>query len=218
MNLLTRMLIAVVTFTLVGCTTSELVENWKNPDIDLFMAEKVLVLAMTNDMDNRKLFEKKLAASLRDQGVNAVVSDAFFSEQFTQRPRTLAELDVLENAMLTDGFDAILVSKIVSAEDKVNLIQAYKNFDRTFNNFEDDYRSSQGIYTEDEYIESYTVYHAETALYCICPTKDREIIWKGSIDITEPGNTRKAIKDYIALLTWALEEQNLLIPPTASDL
>ena len=67
------------------------------------------------------------------------------------------------------------------------------------------------MYTEDEYEEVYTVYQAESALYCICPTKDREIIWKGGIEITQPESTRKAIKDYISVLLWALEEQELLI-------
>ena len=77
--------------------------------------------------------------------------------------------------------------------------------------------TSQDMYVEDERLEKYTVYHAESALYCICPSKDREIIWKGSIDITEPNsNTRKAIRDYVAVLLWVLEEQELLIFPTSS--
>lgn len=194
-----------------GCTSTELVENWKNPEIDIFVAEKVLVLAMTNDVKNRKLFEKRLVDQLIDKGVEAVNSDAFFNPAFTSRPRTEQELDHLERAMLVEGFDAILVSKIVGAEDKVTLVQTYRNWDRTFNGFEDDYYSSQGLYVEDEKIEKYTVYHAESALYCICPTKERELIWKGSIDVTEPDSDRKGIKDYIKMLMWTLEEQELLI-------
>lgn len=196
---------------LQSCSSSELVENWKNPDIDVFSAEKVLVLAMTNDVKNRKMFEKRLVDQLEDKGVNAVNSDDFFNPEFTSRPRTEGELDDLEREMLAEGFDAILVSKIVGAEDKVTLVQSYRNWDRTFNGFEDDYYSSQGLYIEDEKMEKYTVYHAESALYCICPTKEREVIWKGSIDVTEPDSDRKAIKDYINMLVWALEEQDLLI-------
>ncbi len=196
---------------LQGCSSSELVENWKNPEIDVFAAEKVLVLAMTNDVKNRKMFEKRLVDELEVKGVNAVNSEDFFNPEFTSRPRTEAELDALEREMLSEGFDAILVSKILGAEDKVTLIQSYRNWDKTFNGFEDDYYSSQGIYIEDEKMEKYTVYHAESALYCICPTKEREVIWKGSIDVTEPDSDRKAIKDYINMLVWALEEQDLLI-------
>jgi hypothetical protein len=90
-------------------------------------------------------------------------------------------------------------------------VQSYRNWDKRFNGFEDDYYTSQNIYVEDERVEKFTVYHAESALYCICPTKDREIIWKGSIDVTEPDSDRKAIKDYINLLVWVLEEQDVLV-------
>lgn len=204
--------IILVAFVLLqSCTSSDLVENWKNPDIDTFNAEKVLVLAMTNDVKNRKLFEKKLVQELEKKGVNAINSEDFFNPEFTSRPRTEQELASLEREMLAYGFDAILVSKIVGAEDKVTLVQAYRNWGKTFKDFEDDYYTSQGLYIEDEKLENYTVYHAESALYCICPTQEREIIWKGSIDVTEPDSDRKAIRDYISVLLWTLEEQKLLI-------
>jgi hypothetical protein len=187
------------------------VENWKNPEIDVFHAEKVLVLAMSKDVKNRRLFEKKLVDQLTSKGVNAVNSKDFFSDEFVSRPPTESELEALENELLSEGFDAILVSRVIGAEDKVTLVQSYQNFNRTFNDFEEDYSSSQDLYVEDERLEKYTVYHAESALYCICPTKEREVIWRGSIDVTQPDSDRKAIKDYINMLMWTLEEQKLLI-------
>ncbi|MFT6415475.1 MAG: hypothetical protein ACJARZ_000811 [Dokdonia sp.] len=186
-------------------------ENWKNPEIDVFHAEKVLVLAMSKDVKNRRLFEKKLVDQLTSKGVNAVNSKDFFSDEFVSRPPTESELEALENELLSEGFDAILVSRVIGAEDKVTLVQSYQNFNRTFNDFEEDYSSSQDLYVEDERLEKYTVYHAESALYCICPTKEREVIWRGSIDVTQPDSDRKAIKDYINMLMWTLEEQKLLI-------
>lgn len=198
-------------FLLISCTSSDLVENWKNPDIDIFTAEKVLVLAMTNDVDNRQRFEKRLVEELEKKGVKAAVSDQFFNQEYTQRPHTQEELDLLENALLQEGYDAILVSKIIGAEDRKSLLQSYDGFDTLFNSFEEDYYTNQKIYVEDEYVDVYTIYHAESTLYCICPTKERETIWKGSIDITQPESTRKAIKEYIKILLWVLEEQDLLI-------
>lgn len=205
------LLILLIAIFIQSCVSSELVDNWKNPEIDTFMAEKVLVLAMTNDVKNRRVFEKKLVNELKEKGVNAINSEDFFNPEFTSRPRTEAELEDLEREMLAEGFDAILVSKVLGAEDKVTLMQSYRNWNKAFKGFEDDYFSTQRIYEEDTKLEKYTVYHAESALYCICPTKEREIIWKGSIDVTKPDSDRKAIKDYIRMLVWALEEQELLI-------
>jgi hypothetical protein len=70
----------------------------------------------------------------------------------------------------------------------------------------------QDIFYNPEYYEEYTIYHAETSMYCICPTKDRELIWKGYIDITDPRDIEKTIKDYVRLAIVVLEEEQLINP------
>ncbi|MBQ0734790.1 hypothetical protein [Aquimarina celericrescens] len=194
-----------------SCTSSELVENWKNPDIDTFEAQKVLVIGITPDDANRKIFERKLASELKKNGVNSVRSMDFFEKNFTTSPKTEDELMALEENLIKEGFDAILLSKVLGVEDKVTVVKAYRNLDKTFKSFRDDYYENQEIYHDEEYYEEYQIFHAESSLYCICPDKERELIWKGSIDITEPENTKKAISDYVKVLIWALKGQQLLI-------
>ncbi len=196
---------------LYSCSSSELVENWKNPDIDTFEAQKVLVIGITNEDANRKVFERKLASELKKNGVNAIKSLDFFEENFTTSPRTEEELMNLEMDLINKGFDAILLSKVVGVEDKITVVKAYRNLDRTFDSFKDDYIQNQEIYLDEDYYEEYQIFHAESSLYCICPDKERELIWKGSIDITEPENTKKAVSDYVKVLIWALKGQQLLI-------
>ncbi|AXT62326.1 hypothetical protein D1816_18810 [Aquimarina sp. AD10] len=202
-------------FMIIGlfysCSSSELVENWKNPEIDTFEAQKVLVIGISSNDSNRKVFEKKLVTELGKNGVNAVRSLDFFEETFTSTPRTEEDILALESQLVEKEFDAILLSKVVRIEDKVSTVQAYRNLDKTFNNFRDDYYENQEIYYNDGYYEEYQVFHAESSLYCICSDKDKELIWKGSIDITEPENIKKAVGDYIKVLVWALKGQRLLI-------
>ena len=47
-------------------------------------------------------------------------------------------------------------------------------------------------------------------MYCICPTKDRELIWKGYIDIVDPESTDKTITNYVNLVIAILEEEQLV--------
>ncbi|WP_103069438.1 hypothetical protein [Aquimarina sediminis] len=208
-KLVVFLIIAIGSF--YGCTSSELVENWKNPDIETFEAQKVLIIGMTQDEGVRKVFEKKLAAELKKSGVNTVKSIDFFENSFTSSPKTEEELMSLESKLIAQGFDAILLSKVLGVEDKVTVVKAYRNLDRTFKSFRDDYYQNQEIYHDEDYYEEYQVFHAESSLYCICPDKERELIWKGSIDITEPENIRKAVGDYVKVLVWALKGQQLLI-------
>jgi hypothetical protein len=68
----------------------------------------------------------------------------------------------------------------------------------------------QDIYYNPEYYDEYTVYHAETSLYCICPTKDRELIWKGYIDIIAPQSIEETVNDYVNLVLLILEKEMLI--------
>jgi len=196
---------------LSSCSSGELVENWKNPDIDTFEAQKVLVVGITADLSNRKAFEDKLTSSLKKNGVNAIKSLDFFGKLYSDSPKTEEELLELETEMIQEGFDAILLSKVVGVEDKVTVVTAVRNMDRTFRRFREDYYESQEIYYDQDYYEEFQIFHAQSTLYCICPEKERETIWQGSIDITEPESVRKAINDYVRILVWALKEQHLLI-------
>ncbi len=211
MNKLHIHLLILITILLIGCNSSELVENWKNPDIDTFEAQMVLVIGITPDDGNRKIFEKRLTSELKKNGVNAVKSLDFFEKNFTTTPRTEEELRALETKLTEQGFDAILLSKVLGVEDKMTVVKAYRNLDKTFSSFKEDYFENQDIYYDEEYYEEYQIFHAESSLYCICPDKERELIWKGSIDITEPENTRKAVSDYVKVVIWALKGQQLLI-------
>ena len=207
----------MITITVLGCSSSELVENWKNPEIESFEASKLLIIGITPKDNVQKDFEKKLAYALKKNGVSVIQSVDYFKENFTAHPKTEEELLALENSLMEDGFDAILISKVLGEEDKVSLIQAYRNIDRTFSSFREDYYESQDIYQNKATYEEYKVYHAQSSLYCICPDKDRELIWKAAIDVTEPDHIRKGINDYVKLLIWALTEQRLLIIKNVSD-
>lgn len=203
--------IFIVIGLLYSCTSSELVENWKNPDIKTFEAQKVLVIGITPEENTRKVFEKKLVAELKKNGVNAVKSVDYFENSFTSSLKTEKEMMALESELLENGFDAILLSKVLGVEDKVTVVKAYRNLDKTFKSFREDYYKNQEIYYDEDYYEEYQVFHAESSLYCICPDKERELIWKGSIDVTEPDNVKKAVGDYVKVLVWALKGQQLLI-------
>ncbi|EAS19291.1 hypothetical protein BBFL7_00756 [Flavobacteria bacterium BBFL7] len=194
-----------------SCSDSELIENWKNPDFDLFKSQKVLVLAISNDVENRRFFENRVVNQLNNKGVNAIVSDSFFNDSFTKRPQTEEDVKAIENFLLQEGYDAILVTKVIGAEDKVTLVKSYQNFNKTFETFNEDYYSNQGLFDQKEHEESYVVYHAESVLYCICPDKDRQVVWRASINVNKLDSEKKAIKDYSNMLMWTLESQNILI-------
>ena len=195
---------------LMGCSSISLVENWKNPDIVLFNANKVLLVGMTQSEEAREHFESQLKKEFTSRNVEAWRSIDVFDLSLTNSRKTEKELDEVEQSLLDKDFDAILFTKITGSENRENFMKSISRWDDHQSRFNDDYLEHQGIYYDDNYYEKFTVYHAETTLYCICEGKERAMIWRGVIDITDPNNVEKAIKDYIKLVITALEEQDLI--------
>ncbi|HDZ03434.1 hypothetical protein LCGC14_0266500 [marine sediment metagenome] len=205
-----KKLIVVLSLMLMGCSSISLVENWKNPDIVLFNANKVLIVGMAQSDDTRENFESELQEEFTNRNVEAWRSIDIFDLSLTDSRKTDKELDNVEQSLLDKDFDAILLTKITGSENRDNFVKSISRWDDHQSRFNDDYLEHQGIYYDDTYYEKYTVYHAETTLYCICEGKERAMIWRGIIEITEPDNIDKAIKDYVKLVIIAMEDQDLV--------
>lgn len=195
---------------LMNCSTTELVDVWKNPAIDSIAISKVLIVGMTSNIEARKEFEKKLKEEFESRGVEAVMSLELFEPTFTGEKKSKEELRIVEQILATSYFDAILFTKIKGIENKTVYTKTFKNKEYLDIKFKDDYYKNQEIFYNPDYYKKFDIYHAETSLYCICPVKERELMWKGSIDIIDPSSTEETVNDYVNLLIFALEEENVL--------
>jgi hypothetical protein len=205
-----KKILVVMAVLLTGCSSTQWVHNWKNPEIVLFHADKVLIVGMTQDKEVREQFETRLQKEFSNRGVEAMRSIDLFDVQFTAAAQTDEEIERVEEQLLDKGFDAILFTKVVGAENHKAFLKQLADFDRNQGRFKEDYLQHQGIYYDTEYYEQYTVYTAETALYCICVDKEKELIWRGAIDVNDPVKIEKAIADYIKMVVIAMEEQDLI--------
>lgn len=204
-------ILLIISFSLLSCSSSKFIEGWKSPDTDVFEANKVLVVGIHPDKESRRIFEKKLTEVLEKKGVIAVKSIDFFETSFTEAKKSEKQLNDIEAQLLSAGFDAVLFSNITGTENKVTAVDSYKEISKTFESFRDYYYSNQHVFYEDYNREVYQIYHTETALYCICPGKERELLWKGTIDVVDPQKASKSVLDYVRVLINELEKQRLLI-------
>ncbi|MGH1386743.1 hypothetical protein [Kordia sp.] len=207
-------------FLLTGCATTQLVDHWKNPSIDRYEPQKVLIVGLTSNVKAREKFEKKLKEELESRGSEAVTSLTIFDPSLRTEKMTTEEIKAIENKLIEDGFDTILLTKIIGVEDKIQYKQNYHGYDETYRKFSNEYLMYQDIYYNPEYYDSYTIYHSETSMYCICPTKDRELLWKGYIDIVDPTSIEESVNDYVYMAIAVLEREQLIkskTPPKKED-
>ncbi len=211
------LLLGLVILFLNSCTSTQLVSNWKNPDYVIFDASKVLIVGMTQNEEARIDFETKLRREFSKRDVEAMRSIDLFDVSFTNSAKSEEELDDVELQLLDKDFDAILFTKVVGTEDVKKFRQRMSEIDGLYGRFREDYLEHQPIYYETDYYDEYTVYHAETSLYCICVDKERELIWRGAIDITDPIDIEKTVDEYIQLIVFALEEQDIIFRKQTKD-
>ncbi|WP_290470372.1 hypothetical protein [Lacinutrix sp. MedPE-SW] len=193
-----------------NCSTSKTVKSFKNPETETFYTNKILVIGMTADVDLRREFEKKVSKMLENNNVIAVKSIDFFEQSFVDNAKTIEELNAIETQLLTAGFDAIILTKVTGKQEKVAFGDYYKNIEDKFKTFEDYYYKNQNI-CQNKDPEVYIVYSTQTTLYCICPDKERELLWQANIEVAKTKNTQKNISDYTKTLYYNLKENKLLI-------
>nr|WP_299383152.1 hypothetical protein [Allomuricauda sp.] len=201
-------LLSLLLFT--GCAGTKLVGTWKNPEHVVFDAYKVLVVGMSQDDAVRVEFETRMVERLEQNKVEAMRSIDLFDVEFTSSEKSEQELSEVEQQLLDKGFDAILFTKVVGTENKRSFRERMGKFNNLYTRFSTDYLGHQDMYYDPEYYETFNLYHIETALYCICVDKERELIWKGDFEVDEPSKVNKTIDTYIRLMTMAMEEEDVI--------
>lgn len=207
-----KSLILVISFLLLSSCSVKLVDSWKNPEISTYYPSKVLIIGMTSNTNARQEFENQLKGAFELRGAEAITSMAFFDPSMITKKIDEVQMDQLEAKLLDEGFDTILFTKVIGVDDKIRYKQEYDGFDSTYKKFKEEYLMYQDIYYNPDYYENFKLYHTKTSMYCICPGKERTLIWKAYIDITDPQNVEGIITEYVNLIIFALEEEQLIIP------
>jgi len=212
-----HLLFLIAIFLLMGCSTTQLVNSWKNPEVENFEPSKIFIVGMTSNKKARQKFENRLKEEYLSRGTEAVTSLELFGKSFAKEKKSEEALKKIENKLLDEGFGSVLFTKIIGVEDKIMFSEAYSDFENTHRGFKDDYFINQDIYHNRKYYDKYKVYHAETSLYCICPEEASELIWKGYIDIIDPNSIKETVDDYINLVLFVLEEEQLIPKTTTKE-
>lgn len=199
---------------ITSCSDVQLVDEWRNPEVAVYAPGKALVVGITSNYKARKKFEKTLKNALEKRGAEVITGLEFFGTSEISKSMTEEELMAFEKRLVNEGFDTILLTKVIGVNNIVKYKEEFDKDEKLYKKFSVDYLKHQTLFKDKSYDVAYSVYNAETTMYCICASKDRELIWKGSLEITEPESISGGVKDFIQLMMIALEERNLINPKT----
>ena len=185
---------------LYGCSTTAtpIVSEWRNPGQASGSFQRLMIGGPTGDVSVRRNFEDEFVTQLAAVGINASPSYRYMRENEEMNENNLKQAAQKARA------DGLLFVRSVSVEEKTNYpaIGPEISFGIFGSNIGAAWSGISG--TSGPY--RYNEYTSETALYDI--TKD-ELVWTGTVRMTEPTNVQTAIKSYVQTITKALAAQNL---------
>ncbi len=186
-----------------GCATTEIVNQWTNPQYASPSFKKVMVIGVSKQTSIRRTFEDEFVAQLRSAGVDAVPSYQYIrNDGQVPEPR-------LREAVRQAGADAAIITRLVRVERKTEITPGY--YEPPPFGFYGWYSHAWVGYYEPPRVYQYDVYVSETSLYDMVKN---EVVWSGTLKTTAPGNIRDEVKRYAETVIQALQ-QNHLLPPSA---
>ena len=196
---------------LTACSSTRLVDSWKNKEIAVFRPQKLLVIGMTENLTARKIFEEKLKEQFINRGINAYESSMALDQSFTASKRSEEEIEMMKEELLQQGFDAIVITAVVGIDDKTIRRSGHYTFGYNWwYRFGPYFYRFQDIYYTPDYYEDYKVFHIETSIYNISSDEDESLVWVGTFNIVDPVNITSTVNDYVARIIGQLERENLI--------
>ena len=196
---------------LAACSSPKMLYTYKSPERVMLHANKVLLVGMMPNSRMQNQFEERLQEVLALDSVTTFQSRDLFDVEFTSGVYSEEELDKYEQQLLDKDFDAILFTKIIGSENKQTLAGHLESIDELVYSFRDDYQKHQSFYQKGRQQQPYTIYQVETALYCICVGKERELAWRGVSQLQDPFTKKKTREHYIQALVDELRKEQLLV-------
>ncbi len=200
-----KIIAGLIFIMLISCTSTRLVDRWRNPEANEFKPQKIMILGITQNLTARKIFEEDLKTEFLNRNIDAAESTMVLGDDFTQSMKSEAEIEALNAKLISKGFDALVVT-VVKGVDEIHSFQPenhWPQFGRYYYRFQD-------IYYNPGYYNDYKVYRVETSVYNIRETNGKSLVWVGDFEIVDPQKIRTSVTDYVKAITNRLEQDDII--------
>ena len=165
---------------------------------------KILVLTVAVDPISRASYEDVIAGEVSLRGANAVASHLAF-------PELPKERGPFEEKLRADGFDAVMISRIVSSEDKIKMTEGHTSYATDYQGT--DYWGGYW-YTYEKvfvpgYLEKEKRVRVRTDLWRASEGKG-QLVWTGTSETLNPRTAAQAGREVGVAVAKALAKAGLI--------
>ena len=202
----TLILVVLAGLSVMGFKSTKLAFSWKNPNATGGPFKNIMVLALNGQASNRADFEDRLTAAITASGVQAVQSYSLIP-----RPNsTPIDMNNLRDVVQGQGFDAVLVSRVVKYHQTVAYVpgQIFP-LDPYYATFYGYYAFVSPVVYSPGYLQTDTKAQVETNFYSTVKP-DGELVWTGTSNTVNPRSVSDAIGAIVKLIAQELQKQNII--------
>jgi hypothetical protein len=209
--LLLALCLAACSFAACKTTDTNFSQSYRNPGYEETVFKKILVIAVASDQDSRRAFEDALASSIGGAAQSSI--DVLPKEE------QISE-DELHAAINAGGFDAVLLSRLLSIEKSQEYTPPKKyNNPRTryypaspgwgygYGGFYGFYGTTFAEVHEPGYFDTSTTLKLETNLYSVATN---ELVWTGQSETVNPDSIDDARASITAAVANKLRAERLI--------
>lgn len=199
-------LLAVCTIV-SACASTNLVDVWVDEARTGTPIEKLLVVAVSQQDRDRRIFEDRMVSEIRSRGRSATASYSIVptgSEEVGQ--------DGISKAAREGAFDAVLVSRYAGSEERTVYVPGRTRTEvrgdgRGYRHIDDFYWRSWETVHEPGFEETFTTVLLETNVYSV---DDGSLIWSARSETFNPESTSALIEELSRQIASSLEGNGLL--------
>ena len=185
-------------FLIISCTGTEITQKRIDDAYKGKPVSDILVIAITGNEHNRRVFEKKFVAQLKSVGVDAVSS-----EEAIPMPANLElKKETILNAVNQYENDAVIITHLIGKEEK-DVYTRDSSAHRGFYGFYSSRYSSTG------YSSTSTTVRLETNLYDV---KTEKLIWSAKSKTLSDDSNNQIMNDVIKAVINNLYKNKLIAP------
>ena len=194
-----RMLLAVCALALTACASTTIRDSWVDPAYRGGPLRKILVLGVSPNLSDRRIFEDIMSARLSTVGVDAVPSYRFLPEAGR------AAEPALDAAVRASGADGLLMSRVLHIDRRTNVYTTMRSgppFGPGFGWY--------GLYTSwypVTEVHQYDIATIETTLFA---ADGKRVLWSGMTETYEPTSVARDAPGFAGIIVKALQERGLV--------
>jgi hypothetical protein len=193
--------------TLTGCANTQLKTVWIDPQFQGPLS-KVLVVGVSKEPANRRVFEDEFCARIKEKGVTAVPSYTIFSS-----PEDMLDENTVLDQLKRRGVGSVLVTRLIDSK----TVRQYYPPEREYDVPRPYYRGWHGYYrtgyervTRPGYVTEYEVLTLETNVYAVDGEK---LIYSAISETTVDSTSEAELRAFVDTMVANMSAEGLFRPP-----